>query len=144
VANTTLIMVPVPEERVLEVYALLAASGDSPPASAVSAAAAPDAIADEELIAKAYRQSPEAMTLFLDYLADHPGQVIKSSEIAEAIGRTGPQQAGVLGAFGRRMKNRYGQEKWFFSAYWDHDVGSMVYSMSPEAADVIKRTRKGK
>lgn len=103
--------------------------------------------ASPELIARAYRESPPAMKRFLDYLADRADAPIPNDQVAEGIGVSRPQLAGVLGAFGRRWANRYQRRgaKWFFDADWMADDGSgewkWHYRMPVEAAQVIRTAR---
>jgi hypothetical protein len=88
------------------------------------------------------------MKRFLDYLTDRVGRQIPNDEIAEAIGVTRPQLAGVLGAFGRRWANRYQQRnaKWFFDADWmaDPETGDSKwhYRMPEESAEVIRSAQQ--
>jgi hypothetical protein len=146
--STTLVMVPVPEDRVLEVYALLArpkGAAESIPA-VVSAGPVVEAPSiDDELIARAYRESPPAMKGFLEYLADRPGVWISSREIGDSLGLDWNKVAGVLGAFGRRWHNRYQQpqKRWFFDERWNHDKNHQEYRMPERAAEVIKAERNG-
>lgn len=147
--STNLVMVPVPEDRVMEVYALLArAKGavDQQPsaiAAATEAEAAPST--DEALIARAYRESPPAMQRFLDYLVDRPGEWVSSRAAGKEIGLGWNQVAGVLGAFGRRWHNRYQQPKnrFFFDHRWNHEKNHQDYRMPESAAEVIKAERNG-
>jgi len=88
-----------------------------------------------------YRESPKPMKTFLAHLAKHAGQEFTAAEMAKAIERTRNQLAGVLGAFGRRCKNRYRWTKWPFFAYWDSDRKALVYRMTPEVAAFIHRHR---
>lgn len=46
----------------------------------------------------------------------------------------------MLGAFGNRVKQRYGQATWFFAADRDPETGTFVYCMGTRAAKVIKRS----
>jgi hypothetical protein len=100
-----------------------------------------------ELIARAYRESPPAMKRFLDFLADRADVRIPNDHVAEGIGVSRPQLAGVLGAFGRRWANRYQKRnsKWFFDAEWTTDDSSgdwkWHYRMPAEAAQVIRSAR---
>jgi hypothetical protein len=54
--------------------------------------------------------------------------------------------SGMLGAYGRRWKNRYhhgSDAKWPFKAEWDYVNGMAIYSMSSPVAKIIKAA-KGK
>lgn len=137
--TTEFILVPVPRERVQEVYRLLAQ--EPAPAGVVGAqetpAAQPGSWTEADIVT-AYRESPEKMKLFLDYLASSPGQSFTSAETANAVGYTRQQQAGMLGAFGHRAKRRYGRSSWFITYLWSGERSAFVYSMDLHAAKVIR------
>lgn len=136
---TEFIMVPVPRERVQEVYRLLASAPGTP--AAEEAEAAPDDTArrwSDAEIARAYRESPQKMKVFLEYLAGRPGQPATVEETAAAVGYTRHQQAGMLGAFGHRAKKRYGKEAWFIDYGWSGQRGAWAYTMFDDAAQVIR------
>lgn len=139
------INIPVPADRVQEVYELLARPKASP-AEAVTPDSAQQGnghpVPDNDITSRAYRESSEAMKKVFDHLAANPDRVVPMDELAKAVGYTGPSEmAGALGAFGRRWKNRYhgGKDtKWPFESWWDYERNMMVYRMSKEVADVIK------
>jgi len=142
------INIPVPIDRVDEVYAVLGKprTTTSAPAPAPEAPAAasevPTAELPEDLILRAYRESPPGMKAVFDYLADRPKQEVPMTELAAGIDRKPNQVSGVLGAFGRRWKNRYHQTGgWPFSSWWDWDESQMHYRMSEEVAAVIRKAR---
>lgn len=140
------ILVPVPSDRVIEVYTLLGRgpkdAEPEPPAAAQSEAEV-DAM-DHFLVARAYRESPDSMKAFLDYLVDRPGQKVSSRTVGDAIRKTWNQVAGMLGAFGRRWRNRYKQTGgWFFDAKWNFEENHMDYRMPEEAAAIIREARSG-
>lgn len=93
-----------------------------------------------DLIVRQYVESPPTMKKFQRYLADHPGEDFSSTEIAEAIGaeRGWNTIAGALGAYGRRVKNRYKRSKFPFQQEWDHQNGEMRHSMTNEVAEIIR------
>ena len=133
--------IPVPIDRVQEVYELLGrpkgatTSAPSSPPSPIAEAT------DAAVVARAYRESPPAMKKIFDHLAENAEHVVMGNDLAAAIGYHPHQMAGALGAFGRRWKNRYhGGEntKWPFASWWDFDVNTMAYKMSAETAEVIK------
>lgn len=135
-----IVMVPVPAHLLPKVYALLAREthfGESTDQHDTPAAPSWNA----ELLGRAYRESPGPMKAILGYLSDNPGRNVNADELAEKIERTRPQMAGVLGAFGRRTKNRYGQESWPFHATWDGGTERMNYKMDKNVADIIRQVR---
>jgi len=134
--STEFIMVPVPRDRVQEVYRLLATEPVLPTAALTGEEEA-EPWTDSD-ITRAYRESPPRMKLFLDYLASMPGQAVTSEETAKAVDYTRHQQAGMLGAFGRRVKNRYGRSTWFFEYGWNDKRGEWTYSMEAGPAKVLR------
>jgi hypothetical protein len=143
------IMVPVPPDRILEVYALLSRAPSEtaepePPVGAAESPSAPGRATDPKVIARAYRESSDKMKAFLDYLADRPEQLISTEVVGNAIGYSWNQVAGMLGAFGRRWEHRYkAAGKWFFHAGWNYEENHMDYRMPDAAAAIIKETRSG-
>ncbi len=78
------------------------------------------------------------MKRFLDYLATVPGQPVTSEESATVVGYSRHQQAGMLGAFGHRVKGRHGRSTWFFEYAWSDQRGAWTYSMGEAAAKVLR------
>jgi len=136
------ISIPVPVDRVQEVYEVLGRPrGPQPAVPTTSLPDKPDAVLDAALLARPYRESQEAMKKVFDHLAENSDHDIPMEDLAKAVGYHPHQMAGALGAFGRRWKNRYhrGEDvKWPFAAWWDFDRNTMVYKMSAECAEVIK------
>ena len=139
------INLPVPADRIQEVYELLARpKGSTAPAAATPVTGQGGAVEpalDTAVLARAYRESPDTMKKVFDHLADNADHIVPMEDLAQAVGYHPHQMAGALGAFGRRWKNRYhkGEDvKWPFKAWWDFDRNTMVYKMSAEAAEVIK------
>ncbi len=146
------VMVPVPPDRVLDVYALLVTSPpqpDAPPADDWPGerpqwVPAPVPFQFEEaLIIRAYKESPPAMKRLMDYLADRPGEIVSSREIGSELGLGWQQLAGVLGAFGRRWHNRYRQPKggWFIEHWWSGDDERVEYRLSERDAGIVRGAR---
>lgn len=142
------INIPVPIDRVDEVYAVLGkprAATRAPvaqPEAPDAKPAAPAAAVAEDVIVRAYRESPPGMKAVFDCLADRPEQEVPMKELAAGIDREPKQVSGVLGAFGRRWKNRYHQTGgWPFASWWDWDESQMHYRMSADVAAVIREAR---
>jgi hypothetical protein len=132
----------VPKSRVLEVYRLLGQSGSANGVAPSESSPPGERKYGRDLIERAYRESPESMKRFFNFLADNAGREVSSEQIARAIGRTRPQLAGVLGAFGRRWKRRYRNPgPWPLTASWNGDVGMWLYVMTTEDAEVIIEMR---
>ena len=92
---------------------------------------------DEALIQRCFRESPPPMQGVLQFLAANPERRFVVAQIAEAIDRTPNQLRGVLGAFGNRVKNRYGMDSWPFEAEWSDEAGGVLYRMAEHVARII-------
>jgi hypothetical protein len=91
-----------------------------------------------ELLKRQYDESPDVMKRLEKHLANNPGMEFKTSELQKELGVVqASSMPGVFGAFGRRVKNRYGMGTWPFDARWDPSANTMRYSMSPERAKII-------
>lgn len=121
------INVPVPADRVQEVYALLGGEGTSTVVGPSGAAVAPPSVAEavwtpqgdaddddvqawtQSMLKRMYGESVGPMRAALDYLADRGGDEVTSRELAEALGlpKGVRSLAGMIGAFARRCWNRY-------------------------------------
>jgi hypothetical protein len=135
------IYVPVPSERVPAVYRLLAGAGESAissPARNPTGSPDPASIPDPELIRRMYRESYDGHKRLMALLAKTPDEWIYTAEIAIALGvaKGARGVAGMLGAFGRRSKNRYGHQKPWISE-WDSGREEARHMMPAEVADVI-------
>jgi hypothetical protein len=69
------------------------------------------------------------------------GTAPRAGQCARRRLRPSAQLAGVVGAFGRRKKNRYGEDDLPFRAVWSAGAGMVVYEMSPAVATVINEAR---
>jgi hypothetical protein len=115
VAMPGFVQIAVPEDRVLDVYAFLLGKDQN------GATWTPD------LLERMYLESPKPIQQLLVTLAKRAGTVHTDEELAEAVGRSRTQLAGVLGAYGRRVKNRYGMEQWPFETIYDDAAGMYSY-----------------
>lgn len=141
------INIPVPRKYVSQVYAFIGSldhqsSAEEAPAAVEPSAdtTATDQTWTRDLIIRQFRESPPSMKKFQRYLAEHAGQDFSSTEIADAIGAEHGWNsiAGALGAYGRRVKNRYKRRSFPFQQEWDHQHGEMRHSMTPEVAEIIR------
>mgnify|MGYP001814342292 CR=1 FL=1 len=92
------VLVPVPKNRVLEVYRLL--GGDAAPIE-------PEAFT--AIVKLAYEESSHDTKRFLDLLAAHPDEWLSIGEIRDELGMDVHQLPGVLSTFPRRWRGRYHQ-----------------------------------
>lgn len=134
------VYVPVPSEHVHAVYRLLASADRD---STGSTAHAPDAgdpaeLPDPELVRRMYRESYESHRQLMALLAQTPGEWIYTKDIAQTlnIAKGARGVAGMLGAFGRRSKNRYGHKKPWISQ-WDGAREEARHMMPAEVAQVV-------
>ena len=144
------INVPVPANRVMEVYALLASPekrqnlfGENPkpkPDSTFSPNWRP------EMLRRLYHESSGAMKVVLDVIASKADQVVHSYELVEALtgfhGKTCDHHtlAGTLGAFGRRVFNRYKADGWPMENEWDPVAQEVWYRMPSDFAKEMSST----
>src|SRR4051794_17105139 len=93
------IYVPVPANRVDEVYRLLGTK-------ALAEKAEPPA-RDLALITRVWAESHANHRALMTFLAEHPDRWFTTRELAKPLGLSNARQvAGMLGAFGRRAKHR--------------------------------------
>ena len=138
------LMVPVPSDRVQEVYELLARPPHSSEGSPVDGDVAKPLPWSEELLFRAYEESPDRMKQVLHTLADRHDQTVTMEDLTGVLGLERGRVAGVLGAFGRRWKNRYrqGEANLPFKAHWSSSAGMTVYSMEGPVAVVFVKARE--
>ena len=80
------------------------------------------------------------MRKVLAYIAARPGKNVAGDELAKVLGKTdrGHSIAGMMGAFGKRMKNRHGG-RWPFEAKWNAVDARWEYCMPASIAAVISK-----
>jgi hypothetical protein len=125
------VYVPVPADRVEDVYRFLLGLADA------------DGAVDSDLdrfVNRVYRESEEKFRRLLEFLADHPGTPLSTELVAEEIEleRGTASLAGMLGAFGRRSTNRY-DDFWPFERVYNSVDEQMELLMNPEVATILKR-----
>jgi hypothetical protein len=148
-----MVEVLVPKKHVVAVYGYIAAleQGESDQealASDSSGGSKPVGPDDNEewsprQLRLLYDQSPPAMVRILDFLAENPDIEVPSEWLVEVLKDDNPDAnsntlAGTLGAFGRRVGNRYGMETWPFDADYSHEYGSVVYVMDGWVAEKLR------
>lgn len=137
--------VPVPADRVQEVYRLLAQPANQPAPAPPDAG--PDAEWTEELIVRMYRESAEPMRKMLKLLAEADGAEVSTRDIAETLElpKGASSVAGMAGAIGRRVNSRYGMaglpwtSRWVFIDPADESKGSeTLLALPPWICKVIR------
>lgn len=136
------VSVLVPRRHLTRVYGLIASleqhgAGESEPTESTEAK---EDQWPEDLIIRQYRESPESMKKIQRHLADHQGDEFSTTQLAEAIGAQygWNSVAGALGAYGRRVKNRYKRDSFPFQSRWDHEKEEQYHSMTSEVAEIIR------
>lgn len=132
------VAMPVPVDRVQEVYELLARPSGAPVGGEVGALPLPWS---DELLLRAYDESSAAMRSILDALAERPGQTVSAAELAGMVGLGRREIPGVLGAFARRWANRYhqGPANLPFKSYRSTTAKMTVYKMDEVVAAALTR-----
>jgi len=148
-----LVNVLVPRKHLSHVYGLIA--------QLEGASAAPTATIDESptssdsteewtpaRLRTMVEDSGPAMRDILRGLALRPGEWLTTQDLGTAL-KNKPKAdwntiAGTLGAFGRRIKSRYGLETWPFQVKRDHERHCWIYSMSREMATKVLALLNGK
>lgn len=153
-----MVQVLVPQEHVVAVYGYIAAlergeAGDGATVSASPSEPQQNGPSENEewspkQLRLLYEQSPPAMVLILDYLAENPDREVTSGDLVEVLKERKADAnsntlAGTLGAFGRRVANRYGMENWPFDAYYSHEHYSLVYVMDGWVAEKLRDLKAG-
>lgn len=126
---------PVPVERVQEVYELLARP------SATRATTGPQVTDNgypegwsQAMIERMFVESSSAMRRILCSIAERSPGWVTTGEIGTASGLSPRQVIASLGPFEKRVRGRYGMNRWPFEAREFVDAGIFKYSMSEGTA----------
>jgi len=146
-----LVTVPVPRKHLSRVYGFIAEldgglATSIPQAPAPAASESPTEEWTPALIRKMVEQSPPAMRDLLNALATHPGEWMSSEKLAKAIqGKEADWNtvAGTLGAFGRRLKSRYGLNTRPYEDRYEHGVGKVLRMSNEMAQQVLQAMKVG-
>lgn len=128
------VSVPVPVERVQEVYELLSRQATRLPD--VNDLGHPDGWSPD-LIDRMFIESSGAMRRILCAIAEDAPGWLATEDVARAAGMTARQAVASLGPFAKRVRGRYGMGRWPFEAREFVDAGVFKYSMSTETAERI-------
>lgn len=131
------VSVPVPKERVQEVYELLAHQPSSPPIASVKTE---DGYAEgwnQALLDRMFLESSGAMRQILHAIAERSPAWVTTTEIAEASDLTARQVVASFGPFEKRIRGRYGLARWPLETREFVDAGVFKYCMSAETANRI-------
>lgn len=141
-----LVSVMVPRRFLAQVYGFIASleTGDAavgPTSKGNAEAEARDMEWTPARLQRMVRESSPALLAILGALADNPGEWLTMNDLAKPIGPKADWNtvAGTLGAFGRRLKSRYGLENFPFENRLDHSKGTRECRMSKETARLVKK-----
>lgn len=145
-AMEDLVNVLVPRKHLSQVYGLIAQleGATSSPTATLDEQPTNSGATDEwtpSRLRTMVEDSGPAMRDLLRAMAARPGEWLSTRDLAAAL-KNKPEAdwntiAGTLGAFGRRVKSRYGLETWPFHYKRDHEHHCWIYSMSPEVAKPV-------
>ena len=131
------VSVPVPVERVQEVYELLARQPIRLPVRSMTTE---DGYAEgwsQSLLDRMFLESSAPMRRILFSIAERSPAWVTTAEIAEASGLTARQVVASFGPFGKRIRGRYWMSHWPFETREFVDAGVFKYCMSPETSSRI-------
>lgn len=131
-----MVHVPVPIDRLQEVYEVLARRPVGSKVIDVSEDGYPIGWS-QGLIDRMYIESSSAMRRILFAVAHKSPGWVTTGEIADACGLTPRQVVASLGPFEKRCRGRYAMSERPFAAREFVDEGIMKYSMSPRTASRI-------
>jgi len=150
------VMVPVPVDRVEEVYQLLAgprptaAAADEPPARTQQASGAGQSQPSDKIVGAAEGWTPELLQHFFAhstaqqkrcfrFLSARPEVRLSLEALSAGIGYDGKQIGGMLGGATRRAKGYNLGVPWG----WQHEGSKWMYFMPQRYADVIANIPDG-
>ena len=148
--NDDMVSVMVPRRLVTQVYGLIARLDvgspiDEAAPTPTSLVSNSDLTSDwtDKLLRRMVEESPPAMRDILGLLASRPGESLGAEDLAKSIKGNNHANwntiAGTLGAFGRRVKNRYKSDQWPFAAKYEHAHDGIRYRMTAAMATRIKK-----
>jgi len=131
-----MVQVPVPVDRLQEVYEVLARRPVAPSVIDMSEDGYPFGW-NQALIDRMFIESSSAMRRILTSVAHRSPGWVTTGEIADASELTARQVVASLGPFEKRCRGRYGMSERPFAAREFVDEGIMKYSMSPRTASRV-------
>jgi len=131
------VSVPVPVDRVQEVYELLSREPFRPSAEHQVTGGGRSEVWTPSMIDRMFIESSSAMRRILLAVAEGSPGWVTIKDISLSSGLTARQVVASLGPFEKRVRGRYAMKSWPFEARHFVDAGIFKYSMSPETADRI-------
>jgi hypothetical protein len=131
------VYIPVPAKWSQEIYRRLAELANE------SSEAGQDELPvdrDELLVARMFMEGQHEQRRLMLLLAERPDRWFTTPELAEMLGyESAKVLAGLLGAFGRKAKHRYGgRTPW--DSEWDSSAELARHSMRSDVARIIRST----
>jgi hypothetical protein len=139
--NSDIVYIPVPSQWLSEIYQRLAELTRS---SASDGRSEAPPLLDETMVRRIYLESEEQQRRMMRLMAERPDEWRYSKDIAAdlELEHNARGLAGMLGAFGRRSKHRYGGTKpW--EAEWDSAREENRYWMPAYIAAIILDAARG-
>lgn len=131
------VSVPVPVDRVQEVYELLSRKPFRPLVERQAAGDGHAEVWTQPLVDRMFIESSFAMRRILLAIAEASPGWVTTKDIAITSGLTARRVVASLGPFEKRVRGRYAMSSWPFEARQFVDAGIFKYSMSSETADRI-------
>jgi hypothetical protein len=131
------VTLPVPVNRVQEVYELLARQPSKTPIGPqITENGYPEGWS-QAMIDRMFVESSSAMRRILCSIAERSPKWVTTGEIGIASDLSARQVVASLGPFEKRVRGRYGMNRWPFEAREFVDAGLFKYSMSEGTAEGI-------
>lgn len=129
-SESSIVMVPVPVDRLSEVYHLLGTSLDGD----TTARALPTSTWSHSDIARLHQElgPTKAARAILDLGSAQPGQAVWFHDVCLHVDRSHPSVASELGGFTKLLKSRFGRADWPFRVDWVG--GRALYTVDEEIA----------
>jgi hypothetical protein len=131
------VSVPVPVDRVQEVYELLSKVRSGQLAERPSIGGDDMDVWTRPLMDRMFIESSSAMRRILLAIAERSPSWVTTNDIASASDLSVRQVVASLGPFEKRVRGRYAMSSWPFEARQFVDAGITKYSMSQEAAHQV-------
>lgn len=147
-----MVMVPVPERLVTDVYRFIVEAEER---GAKSEEGVQDVLETQQREEWRYSHSwsendlrdvlengTRAVRMILPYLADRPDEKVRGQDLAELVygpGARMQQLGGALGSFTKTAYKWYGRRKWPFEATYNDEERSWYYVMYADTAEKVRK-----
>lgn len=147
-----MVMVPVPEWLVTDVYRFIVAEEERGTKSEKGEQYSSETQQPEDWrysyswseddLKDVLENGTRAMKIVLPYLADHPDERVEGQVLADLVygpGARMQQLGGALGSFTKTAYKRYGRRKWPFEAIHNDEERSWEYVMYSDTAEKVRK-----